>query len=169
MSHNGRLAETHVTQRQDHRHTCVTQRNRDRGPAPLDYQLCQDQDRMIEYVMVIEGFYILHFNGEVDFPKWSMYGDGKHYVGISRDIYRRLDRHRDEDLKNGAGMTRAAREQGITFANGRIYACPYSPAIEKAITKHSGRLCKRCHDDEDRQLALIKVLVDRSVRTGHRV
>jgi len=91
------------------------------------------------------GSYLLHFDRPVVFDKAHLYGDGKHYIGASVDVFRRINTHR---LGLGSQMTKAAIDQGISFEVVAIFPSPPGSRpfdLEKMLTDlGASSYCPRC-------------------------
>lgn len=77
------------------------------------------------------GVYILHFKKGINHELSKKYGDSKHYVGCSENIYRRVGQHRDG---TGSVITKYLLKEGVDFFVAAMFPGE-TYAVEAMITK----------------------------------
>lgn len=103
----------------------------------------------IPYPDFTNGSYILHFDKPVPYEKAHLYGDGRHYIGASVDIPRRVQTHK---LGLGSKMTKMAVAEGIPFTLVAIFPTtvgdrPYY--VESLLTTiGASSYCPICNEEE---------------------
>ena len=81
--------------------------------------------------------YLIHFD--------QPYKHARHYLGSTRDLERRLERHRDG---SGARLLQVLNQQGIGYTVARTWEGGRAKEIELKAQKNAPRLCPICQGEK---------------------